>query len=72
MEKDWWNNREENSHAWKVNVEEIKKRNYNLDIKNPRAAEKSQQYTSGELIKLLDASFAKSHELLQDLKKELA
>jgi len=35
-EKDWWNNREENDHAWKVSIEEIKERNYNLDIKNPR------------------------------------
>ena len=31
----WLNNREENEYAWKVSVDEIKKRNYNLDIKNP-------------------------------------
>lgn len=35
-EKAWWNNREENDHAWKVSIEEIITRNYNLDIKNPR------------------------------------
>lgn len=35
LEKDWWNNRKENKNAWKVSAEEIKKRNYNLDIKNP-------------------------------------
>ncbi|OIQ27145.1 MAG: DNA methyltransferase [Bacteroidetes bacterium MedPE-SWsnd-G2] len=35
LEKKWWNNREENKHAWKVSVEDIKARNYNLDIKNP-------------------------------------
>lgn len=35
LEKDWWNNREESEYAWKVSIEEIKKRNYNLDIKNP-------------------------------------
>tara|TARA_R110000764_G_scaffold90621_1_gene173048 strand:+ start:5638 stop:7068 length:1431 start_codon:yes stop_codon:yes gene_type:complete len=34
-EKAWWNNREENTQAWKVSIEEIKKRGYNLDIKNP-------------------------------------
>lgn len=39
LEKSWWNNREENQHAWKVSVEEIKKRNYNLDIKNPHQAD---------------------------------
>ncbi|MFA6417082.1 MAG: N-6 DNA methylase [Patescibacteria group bacterium] len=35
-EKKWWNNREENEHAWKVSIDEIINRNYNLDIKNPR------------------------------------
>ena len=38
LEKFWWNNREENQHAWKISVDEIKKRNYNLDIKNPHQA----------------------------------
>lgn len=32
---DWWDKREENEVAWKVGVSEIKKRNYNLDFKNP-------------------------------------
>ena len=36
-EKEWWNDRVENVHAWKVSIEEIVKRNYNLDIKNPHA-----------------------------------
>ena len=36
-EKEWWNDRVENARAWKVSIEEIEKRNYNLDIKNPRA-----------------------------------
>tara|TARA_A100000171_G_C2140531_1_gene155407 strand:- start:7245 stop:8675 length:1431 start_codon:yes stop_codon:yes gene_type:complete len=35
VEKAWWNNREENTQAWKVSIEDIKKRGYNLDIKNP-------------------------------------
>ena len=35
LEKAWWNNREESPNAWKVSVEEIKARNFNLDIKNP-------------------------------------
>lgn len=39
IEKVWWYNRQENQYAWKVSVEEIKKRNYNLDIKNPHQAD---------------------------------
>ena len=39
LEKKWWNNREENEYAWKVSVEDIKARNYNLDFKNPNKEE---------------------------------
>lgn len=31
----WWRKREENELAWRVPVEDIRARNYNLDIKNP-------------------------------------
>ncbi|WP_129596911.1 type I restriction-modification system subunit M [Methanohalophilus profundi] len=40
-EKEWWENREENEHAWKVPVEDIRKNNYNLDIKNPHTVEEN-------------------------------
>lgn len=33
--KKWWKNREENENAWKVSIEQIRNRNYNLDFKNP-------------------------------------
>lgn len=39
LEKKWWNNREENEYAWKVSIDEIKNRNYNLDFKNPNKEE---------------------------------
>jgi type I restriction enzyme M protein len=38
LEKEWWENREDekfSQYAWKVSVDEIKNRNFNLDIKNP-------------------------------------
>ena len=37
VEKAWWNNRVENEQAWKVSADDIKARNYNLDIKNPHS-----------------------------------
>ena len=36
-EKTWWSNRVENEQAWKVSADDIKARNYNLDIKNPHS-----------------------------------
>jgi len=37
-EKTWWSNREESEQAWRVSIEDIKSRNFNLDISNPNAA----------------------------------
>jgi type I restriction enzyme M protein len=37
LEKAWWGNRVENECTWSVTIDEIKQRNYNLDIKNPNA-----------------------------------
>lgn len=71
LEKKWWNKRVENEYAWKVSIDEIKKRNYNLDIKNPKAAEEQHQYSSNELIELLGKSFSRSNELLKKLKAEI-
>ncbi len=71
LEKKWWNKRVENQYAWKVSVEEIKQRNYNLDYKNPHTAAETHSYSSSELIELLDKNFASSHNLLQHLKTEI-
>lgn len=38
LEKAWWENREVNQYAWKVLIDDIKGRNYNLDIKNPHTS----------------------------------
>jgi len=67
--KKWWDNRKESEVAWKVSIDEIKKRNYDLDIKNPTKKEEEIIYSSTELMKMLETSFAKSNELLNKLKK---
>lgn len=59
-EEAWWGEesngfkkRIENEFAWKVSVDDIKARNYNLDIKNPHAPE-SEQHDPEELLKKFD------------------
>jgi len=69
--KEWWNNREENEQAWKVDIDTIKDNGYNLDIKNPHKEEEEELHSSAELLDMLHNSFAKSEELLEQLKKEL-
>jgi len=69
--KQWWNCREENDQAWKVDIKTIEANGYNLDIKNPHQPEEERQHSSAELLDLLHQSFEKSDELLAQLKMEL-
>ncbi|MCB9779848.1 MAG: SAM-dependent DNA methyltransferase [Alphaproteobacteria bacterium] len=38
-EKAWWTDRKETERAWRVSIEDIRERGYNLDISNPNAPE---------------------------------
>ena len=67
--KTWWNNRTESDIAWKVDIQTIIDRNYDLDVKNPTKQEEVHEYSSVELMELLHTSFAKSNALLNQLKE---
>ncbi len=69
--KEWWNNRQENEVSWKVNIKTIIERGYDLDIKNPNKEVEEQEYSSAELITMLEKSMKKSANLLNQLKGEL-
>lgn len=66
--KDWWNNRVENDLAWKVDIQTIIDRNYDLDINNPTQREEVIEHSSSELMTMLDDSFDRSHELLNHIR----
>ena len=67
--KTWWNDRKESDIAWKVDIQTIIDRNYDLDVKNPTKQEEVHEYSSAELMELLHTSFAKSNALLNQLKE---
>jgi type I restriction enzyme M protein len=67
----WWHNRIENDVAWKVDIQTIIGRGYDLDIKNPNKPDDVHEFTSAELIEMLEKSMKKSNELLIQLKSEL-
>jgi type I restriction enzyme M protein len=69
-EKAWWNNREENDQAWKVSIEEIKNRGFNLDIKNPRAKDDGPG-DPDELLAQYKQAMAEAAALREQLRKEL-
>ncbi len=70
-EKAWWTAREENEHAWRVSVEEIRKRGCNLDIKNPNAADEDHR-DPDELLAEYRELLAEVEETRDTLKAELA
>jgi type I restriction enzyme M protein len=67
--KKWWNKREESDISWKVPIQTIIDRNYDLDIKNPTKVEEAHEYSSAELMEMLGKSIEKSHILLNQLKE---
>ena len=67
--KTWWDDRKESDNAWKVDIQTIIDRNYDLDIKNPTKQEEVHEYNSAELMELLHTSFEKSNALLNQLKE---
>jgi len=68
--KKWWQKRKENEISWKVNLNTIIERNYDLDIKNPTKSGESVEQNSDELIQMLDLSLSKIARLLNEIKKE--
>lgn len=71
LEKKWWNNRSENCHAWKVSIDEIMKRNYNIDLSNPNQLESSGRIAPKEILNKIEDNLRRSSDLLESLKKEL-
>lgn len=71
LEKQWWFNRLETEFSWKVSIEDIKKRNYNLDIKNPSNQNEITQKSTDELLRDLKHSFERSQEILRLIQGDL-
>ncbi|MHA2781333.1 N-6 DNA methylase [Vibrio harveyi] len=73
QEQEWWGSEEdgfasrvENKHAWKVSIEDIIERNFNLDIKNPY----QEEVVSHEPQELL-ASYQQQQQEITELRNEL-
>ncbi|MBB6401592.1 type I restriction enzyme M protein [Methanococcus maripaludis] len=74
LEKAWWNDRENeefSSCSWKVSANEIIKRNYNLDIKNPNNLEEIVEKSSKELLEQLKNSNEITNKLINEIEKGL-
>jgi type I restriction enzyme M protein len=63
----WWGDRENSEVAWRVPIDEIKERNYNLDFKNPHVAEQDLGIPA-ELLTKLEQSEKEADKLRDRLK----
>ena len=69
--KVWWNNRHESEVSWRIGIQTILDRGYDLDFKNPDKSEEIHEFTSAELLDMLYNSIQKSSELLRSLQDSL-
>ena len=58
--------------SWKVSINTIVDRGYNLDIKNPNALVEEDEETSNEILSRIDTEQNKIHEIVSKLKKLLS
>lgn len=70
-ERSWWDNRTEGGQAWRVSLEEIKDRHYNLDIKNPFTV-KAADPAPDELLAAYRSKRAEVSETLEELRALLS
>jgi type I restriction enzyme M protein len=68
IEKQWWNKREINNYAWKVSIEDIKARNYNLDIKNPNKVDDEIIMSIEELVERIEKNLSNSQHIMNEIK----
>ena len=69
--KAWWGNREENEQAWKVSIDDIKAKDYNLDIKNPYQEDDSLP-PSEEILSDYRATMEKVASIQEEIKRVLS
>ena len=64
--REWWNNREENEQAWKVNIKDLI--NYNLDIKNPNKIDETEDLTSQDILEKMEQLNKRNNEIISGIK----
>lgn len=70
-EKAWWTDRKETERSWRVSIEQIRERGYNLDISNPNAPELTHE-DPDLLLARFDREKAAAAALREELRQVLA
>lgn len=66
--QEWWNNRAESEVSWKVSIDTIKERGFDLDIKNPNKVVEEVVYDRKAIINRIEKNQSRISEILEELK----
>lgn len=70
--REWWNNRDkEDLNAYKVTIDEIVAKEYNLDFKNPNKLVEEKEYTLNELLITMDVKSKNIVSLVYKIRQSL-
>ena len=67
--KAWWKNRTEHEFAWKVSIETIKERGFDLDIKNPNKIVEEITYNRKEIVETIKKNQTLISKLISELEQ---
>lgn len=67
--KKWWKKREETEVSWKVSIDTIIERGYDLDIKNPNKKVEEVTYNRSEIIETIKTNQNRITELITELEQ---
>jgi type I restriction enzyme M protein len=67
----WWNNREENEHAWRVSAADIAANDYNLDVKNPNEGVVEDLREPEEIVTSILEKEQRIVELMREIQAEI-
>lgn len=68
----WWSNRDkEDLNAYKVSIDEVRSKEYNLDFKNPNKLVEEKEYTLDELLTTMDTKSKNIVSLVDKIKQAL-
>ncbi|MFZ4545526.1 MAG: N-6 DNA methylase, partial [Saprospiraceae bacterium] len=69
--KTWWNNRQESEVCWKVSIDTIIERGYDLDIKNPNKVVEEVELNIHKILSILKSENNKVSSIIQELENDL-
>ncbi|MBP9819171.1 N-6 DNA methylase [Candidatus Woesebacteria bacterium] len=70
-EREWWNDRLEGENSWKVSIDELRARDFNLDIKNPSKSMRHSSKNLEDILSQFEENLDEIHSIFDSLVKEL-